>query len=943
MEHYYQQKVDKIFDKLDTKKDGLSNDEVKKRIEKYGKNVLTARTGTPKWLLFVSQFKDILTIMLIVASAISLIVGSYRDAIVMSIIVVINVLVGFYQENKAEEIMSSLQKLVNSPAKVFRDGSISKLAQSEIVPGDIVVLEEGDKVPADLRIIEGFNLRTNEVSLTGESMPQEKHSNVIEEESALGDRANLSFLGTTVASGSGKGVVIRTGMDTEMGKIASMTQEEEKTQTPLQKELGVVASRLAMFAIIIGFFLFGISIYRGLGIYFALIYGLGITVAIVPQALPMQVTVALSQGVDSLASKNAVVKRLSSAETLGSTNIIATDKTGTLTKNEMTVKNVWYDGKEYEITGLGYEPEGDILDSDGEPLEEDEIKDISNIFEAATMASNAEIHPPDDNHSSWYSIGDPTEAALVTLSTKLGVRSPDEDKENPELHEFSFDSDRKRMSSIRDIEDENILTMKGAINSVLSISKYIYRNGEKVEITKEDKEKLKEINEQYSKNAMRVLAVAYRKLDENDNDYVMEEIERDVIFLGLVAMIDPPKEGVKEAIEDAHEAHIKTYIMTGDHAVTAKAIGEEINLGAEEDIPVFTSKDLEDISDQELKTLMEEHNSLIFSRVSPSDKLRIVKNIKEQDQIVAVTGDGVNDAPALKSAHIGVAMGQMGTDVSKEAAELILLDDSYPTLVHAIKEGRTIYNNLKKTVLASLTTNGAELAVVLFGLVGSALLGWPIPILAIQILAIDLLAEILPLTALTFDPASKNLMVTPPRDRDEHMINKNTIIEVGFLGILMGLMAYGNFSFYANGIPNFTADHPLYARATTVTYLTIILCQLINIMSRRYKLTSLFNINFFSNRKMIYSLIISIALVFLVVYTPLSAYLDFTPITFRDWQLVFAAGSIFLLAFEGIKWYKRSKIISEEKEEEQTSYTPLNEKIANSVSYVLRFIRRKIK
>ena len=473
MKNYYQQKVEEIFDKLDTNKDGLSSDEVIKRLEKYGKNELTARTGTPKWLLFFSQFKDVLTIMLIIASTISLIVGSYRDAVVMIIIVVINVIVGFYQENKAEEIMSSLKKLVNSPAKVYRDGNISKLAQSKIVPGDIVALEEGDKIPADLRIIEAFNLRTNEVSLTGESLPQEKHSNVIKEESALGDRANISFFGTTVASGTGKGVVIGTGMDTEMGKIASMTQEEEKSRTPLQKELGVLASRLAMFAILIGFFLFGVSIYRGLGIYFALIYGLGITVAIVPQALPMQVTVALSQGVGRLANKNAVVKKLSSAETLGSTNIIATDKTGTLTKNEMTVKKVWFDNKEYEVTGLGYKPEGNILDSDGKALDDEEIEDISSIFEAATMASNAEIHPPDDNHSNWYAVGDPTEAALVTLSTKLGIRSPEEDKENPELHEFSFDSERKRMSSIRDIEDKNILTMKCAIDSVLSISKYV--------------------------------------------------------------------------------------------------------------------------------------------------------------------------------------------------------------------------------------------------------------------------------------------------------------------------------------------------------------------------------------------------------------------------------------------------------------------------------------
>ncbi len=908
MKAYYQQKVEEVFEKLSTSIEGLSKVEADKRLKKYGKNELIAYRGTPIWLLFFSQFKDILSIMLLVAAALSLIIGSYRDAVVMLVIVIINVIVGFSQEKKAEAIMDSLKKLVQSPAKVYRDGDVKKLDQQEIVPGDIIILEEGDKVPADIRIIEAFNLRTNEVSLTGESLPQEKHSNLISEESALGDQANMAFLGTTVVSGTSKGVVVKTGMETEMGKIASLTQKEDKSSTPLQRELRIVANRLAVFAIVIGIMLFGITFYRGFGLYFALIYGLGITVAIVPQALPMQITVALSQGVHRLAQRKAVVKRLSSAETLGSTNVIASDKTGTLTKNEMTVKVVWFDGREYELTGLGYKPEGDILDEHGNQLNEEEIDKLSMLFEAATMASNAEIHPPDENHASWYPIGDPTEAALVTLSTKLGVRSPDEDKENPEIHEFSFDSERKRMSSIRDIEDENILTMKGAIGSVLSISKHIYQDGKKVEITDKDKEELNRLNEKYSKKAMRVLAIAYRKLGDDEKDYVLEEIERDVVFLGLVAMIDPPKEGVKEAIEDAQAAHIDTYIMTGDHAITAKAIGEEINLGVGQDVPVLTSKDMEDISDEELKKITQLHKALIFSRVSPEDKLRIVKNLKEQGKIVAVTGDGVNDAPALKSAHIGVAMGQMGTDVSKEAAELVLLDDSYPTLVHAIKEGRIIYNNLKKTVLASLTSNGAELSIVLLGLLGSTLVGWPIPILAIQILSIDLLAEILPLTALTFDPGSRDLMVTPPRAQDEHMLNKKTALEVGFLGLLMGLLAFINYAVFASSVDTgLTVEHPLYARATTITYLTIVVCQLLNIMSRRYEFTSFFNSNFFSNKKILYSLVISSTLVLAVVYTPVNSYLEFAPLLVVDWLKVLSAGGVFLLAFEGMKWFKRGK------------------------------------
>lgn len=908
MEHFYQQKVEEVFEILETKPEGLLQEEAKTRLEQYGKNELSEYQKTSKWLLFVSQFKDVLTIMLLVASGLSLLIGSYRDAFIMLAIVIINVLIGYFQENKAEEIMSSLKKLVQSPAKVYRDGSIKELAQQELVPGDIISLEEGDKVPADARIIESFNFRTNEVSLTGESLPQEKHSNVISEKRSLGDRDNMVFLGTNAVSGTARAVIVRTGMKTEMGKIASLTQEEDKSRSSLQKELGVVANRLAVFAIIIGIVLFGVSIYRGVSINVALLYGLGITVAIVPQALPMQVTVALSKGADRLSRKNAVVKKLSSAETLGSTNVISTDKTGTITKNEMTVKHLWFDGKEYQVTGLGYKPEGDILHEDGTPLTKEEIDKLSILFNTSTMASNAEIHAPDDDHEGWYSIGDPTEAALITLSTKLGVRSPEEDKENPELHEFSFDSDRKRMSSIRQIEADKILTMKGAIDSVLSITKYMYKNGEQVEIEDKDREELNRLNEKYSKKAMRVLAIAYRKLGPHEEDYVMEEIEREVVFLGLVAMIDPPKEGVKEAIKDAHNAHIDTYIMTGDHAITAKAIAEEIELGT--DVPVYNNKDLGKLTDDELKKIMSENTSLIFSRVSPEDKLRIVKNLKDQNKIVAVTGDGVNDAPALKSAHIGVAMGKMGTDVSKEAAELVLLDDSYPTLVYAIREGRTIFNNLKKTVLASLTSNLAELSIVLFGLFGSAYLGWPIPILAIQILSIDLLAEILPLTALTFDPGSKNLMTSPPRNLSDHIINKRTATEVIFLGTLMGLLAFINYSLFANGLGNeFTTEHPLYPRATTITYLTIVACQFVNIMSRRYNLTTLFNKNFFSNKQMLISIVISIALVLTVVYTPINSYLEFSPLLVQDWIRIITAGAVFLVVFELIKVYKRRKYL----------------------------------
>jgi len=907
---FYKKKAKEVLDELGTSKKGLSQSEAQKRLKKNGKNVLEVVEKRSLFIIFLQQFKDVLVILLLIAAVMSLLIGSYRDASVMLMIAVLNSVIGFMQEYKAEKIMDSLNKLVKSPSKVIRDDQIGEISQEELVVGDIVSLEEGDKIPADLRIIESFNLRTNDVSLTGESMPQEKESNHIKDERTLADRDNMAYLGTTVAYGSAKGVVVRTGMETEMGKIASMTQEEDESRSPLQNELNSVANRIGVFAVAVGFILFGVSIYRGYGLNFALIYALGVAAAVVPQALPMQVTVALSQGVKRLAGENAVVKKLSSAETLGSTNVVCTDKTGTLTKNEMTVKKVYFDGREYEVTGLGYKPEGKILGEDGKPLTEEEIAEMEIIFDAATMASNAEIHEPDEEHQGWYAIGDPTEAALITLSTKLGTRSPNEDEENRELHEFSFDSDRKRMSSIREFEDGNYLKMKGALGSILSISKHIVKDGEVVEISEADKERLNKLNEKYSKDAMRVLAIAYRKLEDNETDYVLEEIERDVIFLGLVAMIDPPKEGVKEAIEESHNAHIDTYMMTGDHAITAQAIGKEISLSLDdEDVPVFTSEDLEKMSESDLRQTMEENRSLIFSRVSPENKLRIVKNLKEQQKIVAVTGDGVNDAPALKSAHIGVAMGQMGTDVSKEASELILLDDSFPTLVYAIKEGRTIYNNLKKTILATLTANGAELTLVLLGLIAAALFDLPIPILAIQILSIDLLAEILPLTAYTFDPASDQIMKSPPRSQDDHIVNKKTFSNFAFMSLVIGGLAYFNFYSFINGRVSAVSEGGiLYAQATTISYLTVACLQWINIMSLRYEYQSIFSKNFFNNSKMLYSILISIVLVLGVVYIPfINDFLGFAVVGFNSWIKILISSVLFLILNEVIKFFRRRK------------------------------------
>ncbi len=908
---YYRMKTAEALEALGSSQKGLGEEEASKRLAEFGPNELATDTGVSKWLLFLSQFKDLLVIVLIAAAAISIAIGSLRDATVMIIIVVINAIIGFVQEYKVGRILESLRNLIQSPAKVVRDGGLAEIGQDRLVPGDIVRLEAGDRVPADIRVIESFDLRTEDFALTGESMPQGKTSMAIAEESVIGDRDNMAFMGTTVTSGSATGLVVRTGMNTEMGKIAGMTERTADTTSPLERELATLARWLTVFVAIISAILFAVALWQGFSFLTSMVYALGIAVALVPQALPAQVTVALSATSKRLAERYAVVKNLPSVETLGSTSIITTDKTGTLTKNEMTVTRVWFDGRQYSMTGTGYEPKGGILDDSGSPIDQAGIDEIEIMMDAATMASNAEIHQPDDDHPGWYPVGDPTEAALVAMSTKLGTRSPVEDEENPELKEFPFDSERKRMSSVRQFGDRKELAMKGAPDSVLSISRYIYRGGKAAAITDEDREAVKRINEEFSKQALRVLAIAYRPLESDGRDYTVEEVEKDVILLGLVGMIDPPREGVKEAISECRDAGIRTFIMTGDHAITAQAIGREIGLsGSGGPSPVITGRELKEIDDVKLTGIMKKNDSIIFSRVDPEDKLRIVSLLEDDREVVAVTGDGVNDAPALKKADIGVAMGRIGTDVAKEASELVLLDDSFPTLVEAVREGRTIYRNLRKTVLASMTTNGAELFVVLMGLAAVALRGWAIPILAIQILAIDLLAEIMPLTFLTYDPPPDDAMKHPPRDLREHIINRWSFMEILFLGLIIGGLSFANYAlfmhrshtvFLVNG-----ADPALYAKATTIAYLTIAFCQFANILSRRDEYRSVISRNFFTNRILLLSILGSIVLIVTAINAPVVRdFIQFRAPGLIDWLYVLGAGGAYLLIFEIMKGFKR--------------------------------------
>jgi Ca2+-transporting ATPase len=908
---YYQMTIEEVLDNLNTSEKGLSKNDAARRLKKYGKNELKAKIKVPVWLIFLSQFKELLILILIIGGIISFLIGNARDGTIIFLIVFVNAVIGFVHEYKAGKIIDKLKSLITSPAKVIRDEDLTEISQEKLVSGDIIKIDEGDKLPADVRLIEVNGLKTNDFALTGESLPQEKKIDSIKEDVSIGDRINMAYAGTTVAIGNATGVVVATGMETETGKIAGLTEEAGDTKTPLQNELRRLANQLTIAVIFLGVGLFLLGLIQHFTLYMSLVYALGVAMAMVPQALPAQVTVALSTGSNRLAVRKAVVKNLLSVETLGSTTVICTDKTGTLTKNEMTVRSIWFNGKKYMATGVGYEPKGKILDENEKPLSKKQLQELEVIIDAATMASNARIHKPDRKHKSWYAIGDPTEAALITVSSKAGFWSKQEDKENPEMQEFPFDSKIRRMSSVRKFGDDVILTVKGSTQSILSISKYIYKNGKHVVITRQQKKDIEKLNEQYSEEGMRVLAIARSPLPAQKSEYERKKAEKDVTFLGLVAMIDPPKEGVKEAIQEAQKAHIRVFILTGDHPETAQAVGREIGLpDPGKSTPVIIGTELKKMNKKELKKLLREDQYIIFSRVDPADKLLIVATLEEQGEVVAVTGDGVNDAPALKKAHIGVAMGQRGNDVAKEASRLVLLDDNFSTLVHAVKEGRTIYANLKKTVFASLTTNVGELALVLLGLLAAALGNYPIPILAAQILAVDLLGEIGPLTLLTFDPPGKDTMTRPPRKIKEHLLTLISASEITSVGIVIGGLAFLNFLlFMRRGSISLTVDDintVHYFKATALSYSTIVFCQFINILERRDERTSLFNKNFFSNKILLISIAISVGLVALVIYGPyISHFLAFAPITPTDWLFILGAAAVYLVIFEGLKLYKR--------------------------------------
>ncbi len=899
MPSFYQLTPEKSVAILESNTDGLTEAEALKRLTLYGPNKLKKIATVPLWRKFLSEFTDPMIILMIVAGALAFMLGSLRDTVILYSIVLINAIIGFIQEYKAENIIQSLQSFLTPQAKVLRQGERKEIDATTLVPGDIVILEEGDAVPADVRIITMNNVASNDFALTGESNPKTKFIHALKEQVPLSRQDNQAYLGTMIARGNAIGLVYATGMNTEIGKIAKFTQSVEANVTPLEKEISSIASRITVLALSLAVIIFLINFFQATPLQASLLAALGIAAAMVPQGLPAQLSVILSLGAGRLAQKKAIVKQLYSVETLGSTTIICSDKTGTITTNEMTVQHIWYANNAYEVSGIGYEPAGTISQRDIIPDE---------LFLAGVLASTGDIAEPDAKHRQWYALGDPTEAALITLGKKASMDIKKLRTDWKETHQFPFDSVRKMMSSVRVAPTnskwagKHIAFLKGSPLSVLAIS----------QLSDQEKKTILEASDSFANQSLRVLAMAYREVDYKSN-LTMKEVESDMHFAGLVIMRDPPRPGVKDAIMTAHQAHVRTFMITGDQSQTAQAIAHSIGLDQGQDLNVIEGDKLSSLSDEELSQKIQAE-SVVFARTSPEDKLRIVKLLRAQGNVVAVTGDGVNDAPALKNADIGVAMGRIGTEVAKEAAEIVLTDDSYITLVTAIKEGRTIFANLRKTLFSTLSSNGGELVAVLTGSV-IYLFGFPAPILAVQILMVDLVGEMVPLMALTFDPAPDDMMTQAPRKLDDHFLTIKNLLDIGYVALFMGGVAVINFIWFLerNGYHAspalWTEDNPIYRRALTLTYVTIMMGQFVNILSRRHESQSIWNRYFWRNPILLASIVFSLLMMCLVIYTPfIQTYVRTAGLTLGDWAYALLGGAAMLVAHEIRKFFRRRRL-----------------------------------
>ena len=876
---------------------GLTNSEAHRRVVEQGENRISAKTRRSKLELLAEQFKNLLVLLLVAASILSFVLGSVNDGAVLFAIVVINALVGFFQDWKSENIAARLGNLVTENAIAVRDGVRIEVPVALLVAGDVIYLQEGDGVPADCRLIAGVSVMANEMALTGESSSSEKSASFAGEVASLPlpDRRNMLYFGTALVRGECTALVCATGDNTELGKIAVSSQNMTRELSPLQKELNTLGGKITKFALSLALLLFIVQLLRDEPLKTALIFAVSIAAAMVPEGLPAQISMGLSLGVARLARKNGVVKRLSSVEALGAATVIASDKTGTITRNEMTITAAYFEGKNYRITGTGYNPEGEIFDESGRIMRDGTLGDAKIFFLAGFLASTGTVNPPDEFHPEFYALGDPTEAAFATLLMKAGFKPEAVAADYPRLQLFPFDSVRKRVSILREHRGKETLFVKGSIESLLPLCTHRRVDGNDVVLDAAMSEELLAVSRAYSAQALRVIALAYRNL-ETGQKITEESAESNLVFSGFVTMIDPPREEVKAAVLAAKEAGLRLMMITGDHHATARSIANAIGMAQHEKspLPVINSDELHAMNDTALSAALAEP-AVVFSRVSPAEKLRIIEALQARGDVVAVTGDGVNDTLSLKRADIGVAMGRGGSKVAQEAASLILLDNSFATIVAAVREGRTIFRNLQNNVVATLSSNLTELLCVLAGF---ALLPFGLPpiILPVQILLVDLVGEMLPLLMLTYDPATPGIMREAPRKKGA-LLDKRKLVHVGATGLVRGILSTVVFIAVFR---RHSGEAAAWETGLAATFATIVTTQFVGIFFLRAR-GALPGREFFTNPYLFLGIVLSLGAMLALIYVPFfNMYLHTNPLALADWQIIglaLAAFSLFSALF----------------------------------------------
>ncbi|WP_185211981.1 cation-translocating P-type ATPase [Sphingobacterium mizutaii] len=855
--------------------EGLNGPEVEKRLQEYGKNKLQEQKRKSIFRIFFEQLNDALIYVLFAAVGITFFMGEYTDGIIILIVILINAFLGLFQEVRANNAIDALRNLSHPKAIVRREGKVLEIDSELLVPGDIVMLEAGRYIPADLRLIESANLQIDESALTGESVAAEKDAGAKfdEEYIPLGDRINLAYMSTLVTYGRGVGLVIGTSNQTEVGKIAGFLDTGETEETPLEIRLDHLGKTLGKVAIGICVVIFIISYFQGRDLTEMFLTSVSLAVASIPEGLAAIVAIVLSIGVTKMAKQNAIIKKLPAVETLGSVTIVCSDKTGTLTQNKMTVQEAFT-----------FSDDLISVDDEGENTFEENL-----LAEAMVLASDATLE--EDKQT-----GDPTEVALLALADQWEMDRKELHSNQPRVDELAFDSDRKMMSTLHNHDSKYILYTKGAVDSLLPNCKYIIQSEELHPITEDHKKQITDAVEAMSTKALRTLAVAFK---ESDSKIEKEEFEKDLVFIGLVGMIDPPRKEVKDSIEKAKEAGVTTIMITGDHGNTAFAIAKELGI-AENFDQVTTGKEINSISYEELESHIADYR--VFARVSPEHKVNIVKAFKSKGNIVSMTGDGVNDAPSLNAADIGVAMGITGTDVAKNASDMILADDNFSTIIGAIEQGRNIYNNIKKSVVFLLASNLGEVITMLVTIVA----GLPVPLLATQLLWINLITDTLPAVALGMDPGDPNVMKEKPRELNENFFSHGGTQRVIVAGVLIGLLTAAAFliGYFEHGYNPFKDQIPedIHSYARTMAFLTIIACQLFYSLSFRSESKSIFKVGIFSNKYLVFAIILGFALQLLVLFVPvLRESFKLQIIGLNDWLKVLGFGLVPLFVNELFK------------------------------------------